>query len=95
MKFTKLKYRYTYILEIIEVDDGFLILENWNNTPVGKSNLYKINKDFSPAWEAKPLQKEIITNIYLDGPIVKVSLGSGEATLNVSTGDLSALTFSR
>lgn len=48
-----LRPRHTSIRQIIDIGDGFIILENPFKFPQGESNLYKIDYDFKPIWDAE------------------------------------------
>lgn len=60
----RLHSRHTGIDEILDVGNGFIILERFENYPEGESNLYKVSYSFAAIWDAEVPR---INTTYLDG----------------------------
>jgi|GEM_PF-1188589 hypothetical protein len=88
----ELSPRVTAIKRIIDVVDGFIILEDENGYEgKSKSNIYKIDKEFKILWEIKePSPGQILfKHIECIGGVLYVwNLASGRGELDPATGEV-------
>ncbi len=81
---------------VICLSDGYIVLEGYAQYIHGTSNLYKLDHDLNLVWEAKIANGyNAISNVFLDGHILKVYDGSGEAQLDPNSGQISGWIFTK
>jgi len=81
-----LKPRYTSFIRVVPLDDGFILLENYekNLGLEDKSLLYKIDRDSNVVWEAI-VRSVSFLDVYYTGSLLKTYDGTGTATLDPNT----------
>ncbi len=85
-----LQPKHSMIEKMIDTGDGFIILEDDWDPKKGKSNLYKVDKNFEIIWEAdRDPNLSAFYNITIrnDDKLI-IYDGCGEAELNPDTGEL-------
>ncbi len=65
-----LRARHTGIKEMLDAGDGFIVLENFENFPTAKANLYKVTYGFEPIWEAElpKADSAFLNNLKIEKP---------------------------
>ncbi|NBU22114.1 hypothetical protein EBS43_12010 [bacterium] len=80
-------YKNTPIIQIVDVSDGWVILESEKNHPNGISNLYKIDQSHKEIWRGTALWGWL----RCDNDILIVEDSYGEGKLNHHTGEIKDL----
>ncbi len=91
-----LKPRYGSIFRILIVSDGFIVVEHNSKFTAKKPNLYKLDLELNPVWEAEMQEGfRAIYNIFIRDNILMVHDGTGEAKLNPDTGECTDWLFTK
>ncbi len=89
-----LKPKVDSIITLVDVGDGFILLEDYRKYVPGTSNLYKVDNDFQTTWTASPVDG-FYRGIGIREGILTVFDDSGYAVLDAKSGEVGEWAFSR
>lgn len=90
----ELRPRHTCIRQVLDMDDGYIVLENSYKFPTNASNLYKVDYDFQPVWDAEVRKLGIGTDhyanfVFIQGKNLSCAGGVGDTyTIDPKTGKI-------